>query len=815
MTKKIIYAFVVALLLLTLGFALSACSEECPPEGIDLSGVTFEGKTLDYNGEPQSVAVSGTLPDRVTVEYFGNGVVNAGEHTVTAKFYYGGHYIGGADKTAKIKINKVSLADALLGVSFPATKVFYDGEQHSIAVVGELPDAVRVTYEGNGVSAVGTHTVVAKFNVDERNYYPLPDMTSTITIAEETVAPEIPSLSGISMSDKTVAFNGEQHGILISGTLPEGVTVKYDGTAQSAMGEYTVVAKFFFGGLEIEGASLSATLTITAPTVDLSGITLDGKTVDYNGEPQSLAVSGTLPAGVIVTYEGNGKTEAGEHAVVAKLYYKGVYLEGRDLTANIVINKVDVDMSGVSFSDTTVYCDGKAHSIAVNGALPEGVISVSYDGNGKVGAGAYTVVASFKVDNNHNAVENMTATMTIVAIDVDMSGVSFPDVEFVYDGTEKSLTLPEGTELPFGIVLIGYEGNGKTEVGEYPVTAKFSLNGEYSSELDLKAFLKIVPATVGVSAAKDVYEFDFDGKKHSVGEEALVWADGEKPDFVNVIAKNVERRFVGTYTYVFGFELVGDEFIKNYKQIADIEVTMVIKAAEPAATDGLVFVKNPDGESYYVSGYTGTSNEVIIPAEYDGLPVTAIAARAFENKTSLEYVRVPDSVVAIGQAAFRGCSKLDAITLPFIGGSVGTSKEYLGYIFGASDYGANAQFVPASLKSVELSDACTLIPAYSFYRCTGITEVKIGAGVTEIGSSAFRGCTSMKSIYIPATVTDIPAAANAYNSPFFETEDLVIYLEGSVQSGYGIAWNIVSSDSTAATVKTGYTFEEYAAEIAK
>ena len=51
-----------------------------------MSGVTFPDGTFEYDGEPKSIFVSGTLPDGVTVEYGGNGKTAVGVYTVTAKF---------------------------------------------------------------------------------------------------------------------------------------------------------------------------------------------------------------------------------------------------------------------------------------------------------------------------------------------------------------------------------------------------------------------------------------------------------------------------------------------------------------------------------------------------------------------------------------------------------------------------------------------------------------------------------------------------------------------------------------------------------
>ena len=122
------------------------------------------------------------------------------------------------------------------------------------------------------------------------------------------------------------------------------------------------------------------------------------------------------------------------------------------------------------------------------------------------------------------------------------------------------------------------------------------------------------------------------------------------------------------------------------------------------------------------------------------------------------------------------------------------------------DKGGNEQFVPESLKLVELSDACKLIPAYSFQYAKGIETVIVGKNVVEIGSSAFRGCDALREVYIPASVTTIRPVA-AVNSAFYEcSSELTVYLEASaVPAEYTEAWNVTSAAGDKVKVVTGVT----------
>lgn len=859
---------------------------------LDLSGVSLGGKTVVYNGKAHSLEIEGTLPEGVTVAYEGNGAVDASDtpYGVTAKFYYKGVYVEGADLTASLRIDRASLADAMYGVAFNSTTVIYDGQAHSIYLVGNIPDAVTVTYLGNGVTGVGTHTVTASFEVDD-NYLPIDDMTATITIKViEEPAPELPDLSGIKLAGKTVTYDGGEHTLAIEGTLPEGVEVLYVGGGKVNAGEYSVVAKFYYNGAYVAGADLTATLTISKITVSLEGIDFVGTTVLYNGQAHSLAVSGILPEGVTVTYEGNGvsalgthtvtakfsvvngnyviegateksativieeipvvapvipdlsgikltgktvtynggehtleiegtlpegvevlyvgngKVNAGEYSVVAKFYYNGAYVAGADLTATLTVSKITVSLEGITFNGATVLFDAMPHSIAIEGTLPEGV-TVSYVGGGVSEVGKYTVTAKFSTVNDNYVIEGATeksAELEIMLLSTESLGLEFSDGEFVYDGKEHSLSVGN---LPPSVTLLEYVGNGKVDAGTYTVTAKFAINGVYNSDLDMQATLTIKKAIIPVTVLGTEYTFAFDG---TLKTPEAVSFDGMAG--VTMKVSGAGKRFPGTYKVVYSF-IIDPSMANNIAAREDIEVTMTITEST-ATTSGIIFTENSDG-TYHVSGYEGSATSVIIPSTYNGKAVTAIASRAFENNKDIKYVKVPDSVVAIGQSAFRGCTSIEAITLPFVGGSEGSSKKYLGYVFGASEYVGNELYVPESLKAVELSDACTLIPAYSFYGCANITEVKIGSGVTEIGTSAFRGCTALLGIYIPKNVTLIQSAAHNYNSPFYDLPDsFVIYLEASsVPAEFASKWCVLDAEGNTAKVELGKSYGDFQSEV--
>ena len=155
---------------------------------------------------------------------------------------------------------------------------------------------------------------------------------------------------------------------------------------------------------------------------------------------------------------------------------------------------------------------------------------------------------------------------------------------------------------------------------------------------------------------------------------------------------------------------------------------------------------------------------------------------AYDHSHNDDYVPTSlKEVVITGEAniaggAFSGCSSLESITIPFVGGSAGktSSSTYqypFGYIFGTSSYtggmvvtqryyGSSTSkvtttnyYIPSSLRSVTVTGGNILYSA--FYNCSMLTSITIPSSVTSIGDNAFDGCTGLTSMAIPDSVTSI------------------------------------------------------------
>ena len=110
--------------------------------------------------------------------------------------------------------------------------------------------------------------------------------------------------------------------------------------------------------------------------------------------------------------------------------------------------------------------------------------------------------------------------------------------------------------------------------------------------------------------------------------------------------------------------------------------------------------------------------------------VVTIGESAFSNCYDLTFVTIDIGVASIGDCAFERCFSLTSITIP---NSVTSIGKYA--FFGSS-----------SLSSITIPNSVTSIGDWAFAYCEGLTSITIPNSVTSIGESAFRYCSGLISV---------------------------------------------------------------------
>ncbi len=243
-------------------------------------------------------------------------------------------------------------------------------------------------------------------------------------------------------------------------------------------------------------------------------------------------------------------------------------------------------------------------------------------------------------------------------------------------------------------------------------------------------------------------------------------------------------------------------------------ITYVIEDSDTSAIVGTLAIDK----------YAGYDKTYVIPSEIGGKKVTQIGNFAFENRTSLTSVTIPDGVTLIGSDAFAGCTALTDINIPdsvtviegyaFDGCSAladikipdsvtaigrgafnntailnnqDSNTKYVDKWLVYCDPGAtsasikadtvgiaNIAFYDCKIQNIVIPDKIKHIGNSAFESCTSLTSVVIPDSVITIGCYAFVSCDSLKSVSIPASVASIGIYAFGFGDYNEKNDDFKI-----------------------------------------
>ena len=172
--------------------------------------------------------------------------------------------------------------------------------------------------------------------------------------------------------------------------------------------------------------------------------------------------------------------------------------------------------------------------------------------------------------------------------------------------------------------------------------------------------------------------------------------------------------------------------------------------------------------SYTVTGYTGSPTDIVIPAVYNGYPITAIAASAFKSCTTLTSVSIGSNVNTIGKDAFEDCTALRNVHMATGVESIGaecfhncTSLLSVNIPATVATLGESVFHTCSALKEVTFAATTklTAIPNYTFRYCAALTTLVLPEGITSIGYVSLANCSSLMTLSLPSTMTTIDAEA--------------------------------------------------------
>ena len=114
--------------------------------------------------------------------------------------------------------------------------------------------------------------------------------------------------------------------------------------------------------------------------------------------------------------------------------------------------------------------------------------------------------------------------------------------------------------------------------------------------------------------------------------------------------------------------------------------------------------------------------------------------------------------------AFRGCPNLETVVadgcLDSIGEQAFRDNPKLAHLTGATNLthiGGNAFFDDSKLESIPVSDKLDSIDFNAFMNCTAFDEIRFPDSLSSIGAHAFAGCTNLEEITFGSGLKKIPS----------------------------------------------------------
>lgn len=328
------------------------------------------------------------------------------------------------------------------------------------------------------------------------------------------------------------------------------------------------------------------------------------------------------------------------------------------------------------------------------------------------------------------------------------------------------------TVIPDGIVTLGTFAFAQFQ-GTFSLTIPESVTSFESGAIHMCPGLTTVNIPSGITSMDDVL---FGGCNctdvycYIEDPTTLTWGEGGAMAFANAKATKFHVKEGTLADWETAFPDANVTFVEGLPAPATTTFTYTATEKVTAFDEYANFTGATALASHDFADGAGT-------VVYNGT-VTALESGAFyynNTKEALTAITLPESLTALGDDAFRGCTGLTTVT--FDGTSALTIINKRAFQ-GCSSLATIA--IPASVETIGSS---------AFTGCSGLASVTFPgtSALTTIGTTAFSNCASLTTITLPESVTTIGEV---------QISGEKTYYNGSVFSGAGLTSFVVPKNLT-------------------
>jgi hypothetical protein len=226
--------------------------------------------------------------------------------------------------------------------------------------------------------------------------------------------------------------------------------------------------------------------------------------------------------------------------------------------------------------------------------------------------------------------------------------------------------------------------------------------------------------------------------------------------------------------------------------------------------DKLIFELKTDssGVQYYAvkAANEQITGDIVIPSDYEGLPVKEVAEFGFLGCNQITSVVLPDSITEIKAQSFKDCTSIASINIP---NGVTIIEDHAFHCCQALTMinipgtvltiGESAFDECINLEYAILYEGLDIISDTAF-RATNIKRLVIPASVSHIGSGIVANCNNLQTITIKGNPSNVSVTAFSPNSinPVIKVYASQGYTTDSIIGGLPV--ELIAEDSPIAPV---------------
>ena len=169
-----------------------------------------------------------------------------------------------------------------------------------------------------------------------------------------------------------------------------------------------------------------------------------------------------------------------------------------------------------------------------------------------------------------------------------------------------------------------------------------------------------------------------------------------------------------------------------------------------------------NGENVYIMKYTGTEEDVVVPAVIDGKKVVSIGEDTFTDCKTLKNITLSENIKNIESNSreafpcFNGCDNLENIIVDENNSEFSSEDGVL--------YSKNKEVILLYPRGKNVAEF--VIPEHVKYlgrkvfsKCENLKRVSIANGIKDLSERVFEGCSSLESVNIPESLESIGVGA--------------------------------------------------------